>query len=707
MKQFILVILLGAGLFIAGAWQLGLPPFGGEVVEDTSRGKVEPRVAPPSELGGDLYQARQAPKVDLVTATANDPIILYGSMNPVDHEEVASQVNGQILFIGEEVDHSAVLAAGSAAFMAEPYYSAEVYGGRQSFVKVYRRIYDGEIVRRNQMVGMIQPGEALGSVLEEIAKVDAAQADQKAAQAGEQEGFERRRIAEGLFQKGAIGREELATARLTAIKLHAERVSKDKAIDIALAKKDQADIRLRTYEIRPTLPVANALVKTIVRQRGAVVKQGDPVLIIQNLDRLQAEALIDEAYLPRLRALSRVKDKQVQVTATIEPSILEGARFELPGHALEITSIAVSKDMKIVSGSEDRSVCVWEKNRLAALRKLEHDDPVRVVACTPTGAAKNLCVSGTSTGSIYLWDLAKDGDEPLKIIPQGQAHGLDTAITSLAFSPDGAFFASGASDGSIKIWFTSREKEKDEIEFGVERYAFKPENGVGQRHEDAITALHFTPQAKLVSASRDKTLRVWLLKEKGAVADRKAIRDRVGNVPQLGVSQDGRYMLFDQGKSLKLFSVESRTFTQTLNAPVNSTPFDTLAIFSPDSSLILTAGAPEGRLQLWRTPDATTRGFEVRQFGTRERMPVACAAFSPAAGKGGEDSFAVSASGSKIYVWPIPTAKEVAEHRIERVRMTLSSQSIDPATKQTRLGFEVPNPTGRFEAGRPVTIVID
>ena len=45
--------------------------------------------------------------------------------------------------------------------------------------------------------------------------------------------------------------------------------------------------------------------------------------------------------------------------------------------------------------------------------------------------------------------------------------------------------------------------------------------------------------------------------------------------------------------------------------------------------------------------------------------------------------------------------------------MTLKTQSLDSSTRQTRVGFEVINefserfPNGRFEAGRPVTIVID
>jgi len=65
-------------------------------------------------------------------------------------------------------------------------------------------------------------------------------------------------------------------------------------------------------------------------------------------------------------------------------------------------------------------------------------------------------------------------------------------------------------------------------------------------------------------------------------------------------------------------------------------------------------------------------------------------------------------------VWAIPTPDQIKEHRIKDVPMTLINHSIDPSTKQSRIGFEVQNPpilprypNGRFEAGRPVTIVIE
>ncbi|MSQ95448.1 MAG: hypothetical protein EXR98_12945 [Gemmataceae bacterium] len=689
MGRISLIVVAGVALFLGGIWATGLwhDLFKKDLPTINRSGEVVVRDL--QDLGPDLYHADPFKDIPGATRPAVDQIVFPGVMVPTETEEVSSLVNGRVLFIGEQVDDSAVLVAGSSAFLAEPYYFASVYAGRDTFVKFYRRIYEGETISQRQMLGMIEPAEALGDVLGKIAKIAATKSEHEATVHGELEGLERFRTAEILFRDKKISREEYGSAALTYYKLQAEQRGKYQSVLMAEYEKDQADIKLNMHEIRAVLPYAHSTIKAIVKQRGYAVKQGDPVLIVQNLEKLQAEAQIEEQYFTRLPKYE---------TATIEPTILEAPLNEFPGHALDVTSVAVAKDMSIVSGSEDRTVCVWTPKQLAPVRKMEHDDAVRVVACTPKDAKKNICLVGCANGSIYLWDLDGEGTEPIKLIKPEQAHGSDASITSLAFSPDGTQFASGASDGTIIMWTT---------EGGELHYKFEPKTGVAKTHEDTVTSLTFTPQCRLISAGRDKTLRVWVLKEKGAAADGKAILYREGNVPSLGVSQDGNWMLFDRGRTLQLLSVKTRTLKHTINMPANSTPFDTLALFSPNGSLILTSGTGEGRLQLWRKPEGDARGFEVRQLATRERLPVTSAAFSP------DGTFAVSASGQKIYRWAIPTLKEVSEHRVEKVRMTLKSHALDSSTRMSRIGFEVINefsaryPNGRFEAGRPVTIVIE
>jgi len=645
-----------------------------------------------AQLGGDLYPAQPFPEVRLPNAAARpvDPVVISGYLTALDQQDVPSQVPGQILFIGEEVPEGVVQVTGAAPFMAEPYYYASIWGGKRSVAKFYRRFYENQVVGQEQMVGAVEFSKALGAVNEKKAKLVSAHAEERAAKAGAEEADTRYRRALELRRGGGISEQELGEAKLTAVKLEEEFKVKQAAVNVPVEDLNQADILYRQHEIRCKLPYNQAVIKTILRPRGFAVKEQDSVMQIQNLDRLLAEAQLDSSYRDRLRA---------EMTATIEPSQEQAAVKLLQGHRKEITCVAVTKDIQkpqIVSGGEDGLVCIWSPTFSTPLREMQHPGPVQSVACTPAGADRNLCVVGLGDGSLYLWDLDADGTKPLHVATPDKAHG--DAVTSVAFSPDGKFFASGDASGLIKVWVTASPD--------AERYPFDPAHGVAQTQNGAVTSLAFLPECRLVSASRDQTLCVWKLKEKGAALER-SIDGRDGKVSELGVSHDGRYMLFDQGRTLHLLSVKDGKTVKTLQAPGGGTPFETLALFSPDGSLMLTAGAAEGRLQLWHTPTETERGFEVRQFVTPERNPVTCAAFSPAAGQGGHNSFAVAASKANLYVWPVPGKEEISSHRIEHVRLTLISQNLDPGTKQMRIGFEVSNPKGRLLPGRPVTIVID
>ncbi|MSU77066.1 MAG: hypothetical protein EXS16_03110 [Gemmataceae bacterium] len=697
MFRILFIVALGAGLFLVIAWQLGLldqtsvtnPKNVGQI------GAIE--VADPTTLGKDLYTADPYPTIVPPTRGQSNPIPVVGTMNAIEMEEVPSPVPGRVLFIGDQVSDSAVLAAGSTPFLAEPYSSTPpIYGGRSSYTKFYRRYYEGQTAHHGQMLAMIDPSEALGYVVDKIEKIGVAEVEAVAAAAAAKEGHDRYIREKILFDQKAGNAEALGGAKLTKIKLESEHITKQGAVRLANNEKDLAAIRLRQHELRAFLPYKHFTIKSIVRQTGAFVQQQNPtVLVVQNLERLMAEAMIEEPDYLRLQS-------RKQITATIEPTIIEGSQNEMFGHRGEIHSVAVARDFHIVSASEDKSVCVFRPMDRAPLRMYVHPDPMRVVVCTPKAAERNLAIAGCAKGNLYVWDL--DNQDKQKAKPAVK-HGDDVAITSLAISQNGKLLASGAHDGSIKLW-----KIENTL---TPLYSFIPAHGVAQGHEDAVTSLHFTPQCRLVSSSRDKSVRVWHLKEKGAFADGEPVHDRQGNVGDLGVSPDGRWMLFDKDRTLWLMSVEERKLVHTVSMAAGATPFDALAKFSPDGSLMLTAGVAEGRLQLWRAPEGNEHGFEVRQFAPRDKQTVSCAAFSPDAGKGGTNSFAVSASGSIVYLWNIPTVAEVGSQRIPDVPLTLRTHSLDHATKMSRIGFEVPNPVsdrypnGRFEVGRPVTIVIE
>lgn len=689
MGRMFAALVLGGGLFAIGAWYLGLdsylPTSDNRPVETKDDGDERVKTDRTLKLGKYLYPPEPIkPREEAGPSSPTDPVVLSAFMKELDTLDVSPQVSGQLLFVGEEVAEGAAQVAGVASFIAEPFEISTILKGERDVVKLSRRLYEGQVVYANQMVALVDPSKALADLAMKRTKVVASKEEALAAKNGAQEAAIRVGTARELYGKGGISREDLGAAELTYAKMNAEAVSKSEGAKLAEVEEQLSQIHFKQHEVRNKIPVTRSLVKKVYKHRGEAVKELEPVMQLHSLDRLMAEALVDIQYLRRL------EDGQL---VTIEPTQDEAPARVLRGHLGAVNAVALTSDVKnplVLSASEDRSVLVRAaySRSPAALKEFRHPEPVRAIAVSPPGAKRNLALTGCADGSLRLWDLALNSKEPPKV--KRSAHR--EAITSVAFSPNGEFFASAAADGTVQLWRTEGMQEVYPLDY---------EHGTNANHSGPITALHFTRQSRLVSASRD-TVIVWALKENGVEQDYEPLVGRSGAVSQLGVSDDGRYFLFDQGKTLQMRRVADGGLVNTLQNPGGAIPFETLAVFSPDSSLLLTAGAAEGRLQLWQAPTETRRGFEVRQFATSERAPVSCAAFAP--------TTPLAASGTRdgqVYLWTLPSKEEVLNHPIRDVRVNLVSRSIDPATRQARIGVEVDNRGGRLMPGRPVTIVIE
>src|SRR5262249_9103234 len=113
----------------------------------------------------------------------------------------------------------------------------------------------------------------------------------------------------------------------------------------------------------------------------------------------------------------------VGMPIVIEPVQPDEPGVILRGHRDPINAVAVTRGTRpyVISASEDGTAPIWtikmgtnkETGKPAwtgeDLWQLEHPAPVRSVACSPPGAARNLCLTGTSDGVGRLWDL-----EPLE-----------------------------------------------------------------------------------------------------------------------------------------------------------------------------------------------------------------------------------------------------------------------------------------------------
>jgi WD40 repeat protein len=698
MGRFFLTIVLGLGLFLGAAWYFDLLPYIPNPENGRRNGADNSKSPDAVDIGKILYAPQPFPaEAALGAARGKDPIVIACHLNVIKKVDVSSQLDGQLLFIGVPVPDGAILVAGVAPFVAPPFHAAMIDLGDKEDFKFYRRLDEGKTVLNDQVVGLLDPSQALLKLTVSRAKIVAAEADVRANRKIVTELAFKVDVGKRLQRGGTMSAEEVRNLQLSLDRYTEEGFGKDQAVRVAQTDAAMAELHLKQHEIRNKSSFRHSIIKNVYRHGSESAKSLEPIMHLYSVDRLKAEGLVEVQHLNRIRE---------GMLVTLEPTHEDPPLLSRQAHRNQINAVAVSKDVHnplIVCGSEDGTCSLWALSRdlvrgwLISSRGLlrPHKEPVRSVACSPKGSGRNWCVTGAANGTIRIWDLDKKDKELVHEIPDAHRD----SVTALAFSPDGKWFASGSADYNIVLWRT---------EDGKRVYPFDADYGVTSPHNGTITALHFTPQCRLISAAKDNTLRIWELHSQGARLVGEPIGDRVGNVPNLGVSQDGRLMLLDLGKTLQLLSgVDTRT-VNVLQNPTGAIPFETLALFSPDASLILTAGAAEGRLQLWKTPTEAERGYEVRQLVPGERSPVTCAAFAPDAGLAADGSFALS--GTKdgyLYVWPVPNKGAVEKHRIPNVPLGLIERALDASSRQVRIGVELPNVDGRLIPGRPVTVVIE
>ncbi|MGO4885812.1 MAG: protein kinase domain-containing protein [Bryobacteraceae bacterium] len=142
---------------------------------------------------------------------------------------------------------------------------------------------------------------------------------------------------------------------------------------------------------------------------------------------------------------------------------------------------------RLVLGSSDRGVSVWDVATMKRTFTAAWGDSIRAVAASPDGAQM---AAGTGDRTLVIGEIARAGD-PLRLkLPPGPG-----AIVAAAYSPDGKRIA-GAAEGSgdMGVWDTKSGQLL----------------AVLQGHTAAVDALAFSPDGnRLVSGSRDKTVRVW------------------------------------------------------------------------------------------------------------------------------------------------------------------------------------------------------
>ena len=270
------------------------------------------------------------------------------------------------------------------------------------------------------------------------------------------------------------------------------------------------------------------------------------------------------------------------------------------GHTNVVEGLAFSPDGQLLaSGSEDGTVCVWTvqtgADTPAPLRqtmvaanttqpryRLKHPDAVRSVAFSPDGA---WLASGGMDRLVRLW---KTGTGQLHGVWSGHTGG----INSVAFSPDGQTLASGSLDQTVRLW---------DVRTGQSPYTL-------QGHTFRISEVAFSPDGQtLASASPDQTVRLWDVRTGQAWPHHL---DHAHAIWSIAFSPDGQTIACGSlGQTICLWDIQTgqiRYFLHEQNAMAWR------VAFSPDGQTLASASADQ-MIQLWAVGQGqlyqTLRGY--------------------------------------------------------------------------------------------------
>lgn len=544
------------------------------------------------------------------------------------------------------------------------------------------RLRDGEVVRAGQTLCLLDDS-IVSSKIKSSTKIKAAAAKgMEAAERGVQLSQEKMDLYKGKLD--LIPRSEVLTDQITLTRFVENLTQSQSAIAKAEGDYEESMVILSKHRIKSRV---NGIIRNIAKRSGEFIRAGEKMFEIQSTETVRLEGSLDVQYFDSVKR---------NMDVIVEPAVPSAPIKSHAAHQLEVAGVAVTGHASqplIVSVGLDRKALVWDPN-LADLKDrpvfphdLPHPVAVRCVACTPPGSKAILAVTGAEDGKVRVWDLA----DPTKLPRTPAREPSDyhaSGISAIAISADGKYAATAAGR-EVFIW---------ELASGKKMYSLPPE------HRDSITSLAFTPQARLITGSKDRTLKEWKLgTEKALVA--RTLDHRSGAVDVLGVSPDGGRVLFDQDKSrLDLVNLaDAQTAGQVTNVGPGLS-FATLALFGPDAAdgafhTIVTAGGEgdlKGGLQWWNAPRAGGRAAEIARLITPGRVGVTCAAFSPH-----KDTpfMVVGTAAGTVHVWkpPVPSTKQL-KGKITNI------DSTDPRYVTVRV--ELPNKEFRLLDRSAATVIV-
>jgi WD40 repeat protein/transcriptional regulator with XRE-family HTH domain len=301
------------------------------------------------------------------------------------------------------------------------------------------------------------------------------------------------------------------------------------------------------------------------------------------------------------------------------------------------SSVAYSPDGKTLAvGGQNVQIWNTASRELVATHQLPANVFVNGLAYSPNGAVIASAYNNGTTALLDAKTLAPLGT-PFTVTKFGNAE-------TVAFSPDGKTLATGADDGTVRLWSVTDPARPRELKSVRDSGTY-------------VYTVEFAPDGKtLAAASTDNYTRLWNVANP---ADPVRLGKPLGGFTSYAIgvafSPDSRTLAIGSAdKTIRLWNVSDPALPSLIGAPLTGpTGYVWGLAFSPDGST-LAAGITDGSVWLWNVSDPASPTPLANLAGPAGH--VYSVAFAPAGGQ-----LAASSDDGTVHLWDVSPAAARAE----------------------------------------------